>query len=152
MSDHAKVAIFWDYENCSPPSSSYGLGYDIVNNIGRMARVFGSVTTFKAYLDIFAQSPKSVVLRSELQSSGVSMIDCPHNGKKDVVDKMILVDMLAFAVDHPAPATVILITGDRDYAYAISTLRLRNYKVILIVPSPHVPVCLESQASLVVDW
>ena len=77
-------------ENCSPPSSSSGLGYDIVNNISRIARPFGSVTTFRAYLDISAQSSKSVLLRSELQSSGVSIIDCPHNGKKDVVDKMIL--------------------------------------------------------------
>lgn len=108
MSDHSKVAIFWDYgqfppinsipaahqfalpENCSPPSSPNGLGYDIVNNIGRIARLFGSITTFRAYLDISAQSYKSVALRSELQSSGVSIIDCPHNGKKDVVDKMIL--------------------------------------------------------------
>lgn len=61
-----------------------------MNNIGRIARLFGSVTTFRAYLDISVQSSKSVVLRSELQSSGVSMIDCPHNGKKDVVDKMVL--------------------------------------------------------------
>ncbi|KAF9246594.1 NYN domain-containing protein [Melanogaster broomeanus] len=168
MSD--KVAIFWDYENCSPPSSSPGLGYDIVNNVRRMAHVFGSVTTFKAYFDISAQSPKSLTLRSELQSSGVSMIDCPHSGRKEVVDKMILgvytdtflfatcvepkfqVDMVAFAVDHPASATIILIAGDRDYAYALSTLRLRNYKVILVVPSPHIPSCLESQASLVIDW
>ena len=77
-------------ENCNPPSNSCGLGYDIVNNISRMARLFGSVTTFRAYLDIATQSSKSAVFRSELQSSGVSMIDCPHNGKKDVVDKMIL--------------------------------------------------------------
>ncbi|KAH7889775.1 NYN domain-containing protein [Phlebopus sp. FC_14] len=153
MLDHSKVAIFWDYENCSPSSNAPGLGYDIVNNLGRMARVFGCVSTFKAYLDISAQSPKSVPLRSELQSSGVSMIDCPHNGKKEVVDKMILVDLLAFAVDNPPPATVILITGDRDYAYAMATLRLRKYKVVLIVPqSPHVHVCLESQASVLIDW
>ncbi|KAG9318409.1 hypothetical protein JVU11DRAFT_500 [Chiua virens] len=154
MSDHSKVAIFWDYENCSPPSTTCGLGYDIVNNIGRIARIFGSITTFRAYLDISAQSSKSaVVLRSELQSSGVSMIDCPHNGKKDVVDKMILVDMLAFAVDHPAPATIILIAGDRDYAYAVSVLKLRKYHVILVVPaSPNTSPSLENQASLVVDW
>jgi hypothetical protein len=61
--------------------------------------------------------------------------------------------MLAFAVDHPTPATVILITGDRDYAYAVSTLKLRKYQVILVVPSsPHTSPSLESQASLVIDW
>ncbi|KAI9566503.1 limkain-b1-type NYN domain-containing protein, partial [Boletus coccyginus] len=152
MSDHTKVAIFWDYENCGPPSNSCGLGHDIVNNISRIARLFGSVTTFRAYLDISAQSSKSVGLRSELQSSGLSMIDCPHNDKKDVVDKMILVDMLAFAVDHPSPATIVLIAGDRDYAYAISTLKLRKYQIILVVPSPNTSPSLESQASLVIDW
>ena len=61
--------------------------------------------------------------------------------------------MLAFAIDHPAPATIILITGDRDYAYAVSILKLRKYQVILVVPSsPHTSPCLESQASLVIDW
>ncbi|KAG1778552.1 NYN domain-containing protein [Suillus placidus] len=151
MSHHRKVAIFWDYENCSPPL--YSQGHAIVNGIRRIAHVFGYVTSFKAYLDISSQSPKSVGFRSDLQSSGVSMTDCPHSGRKDVVDKMILVDMLAFANDHPSPATIILIAGDRDYAYAVSTLRLRQYNVVLIVPpAPNIPQSLESQASVVVDW
>ena len=60
--------------------------------------------------------------------------------------------MLAFAVDHPSPATIILIAGDRDYAYAVSTLKLRKYQIILVVPSPNTSPSLESQASLVIDW
>ncbi|KAG2112856.1 NYN domain-containing protein [Suillus clintonianus] len=149
---HRKVAVFWDYENCSPPLNSQG--HAIVNGIRRIAHVFGNVTSFKTYFDMSSQSsPKSVGFRSDLQSSGVSIIDCPHNGKKEVVDKMILVDMIAFAVDNPSPATIILIAGDRDYAYAVSTLRLRQYTVVLIVPpAPNIPQSLESQASVVVDW
>ncbi|KAG2752727.1 hypothetical protein P692DRAFT_201785929, partial [Suillus brevipes Sb2] len=152
MSNHRKVAIFWDYENCSPPLNSQG--HAIVNGIRRIAHVFGYVTSFKAYFDMSSQSStKSVGFRSDLQSSGVSIIDCPHNGRKEVVDKMILVDMIAFAVDNPSPATIILIAGDRDYAYALSTLRLRQYTVVLIVPpAPNIPQSLESQASVVVDW
>ena len=60
--------------------------------------------------------------------------------------------MLAFAIDHHSPATVILVAGDRDYAYAMSTLRLRRYNVVLIVPSANVPESLMSQASVVIDW
>ncbi|KAI6038999.1 NYN domain-containing protein [Pisolithus marmoratus] len=149
MVNREKVAIFWDFENCCPPSTQ-GLGYDIANNIGRIARVFGCVTTFKAYLDISTQPSRSTALRSELQLSGVSVVDCPHNGKKDVVDKMAIVDMFAFAVDNPPPATVILVAGDRDYAYALSTLRLRNYRVVLITPCA--TSCLEACASFVIDW
>lgn len=47
-------------------------------------------TVFKAYLELTGLSPKSAILRSELQSSGVSLTDCPHNGRKDVADKMML--------------------------------------------------------------
>jgi hypothetical protein len=65
----------------------------------------------------------------------------------------LIVDMLAFAIDHHSPATIILIAGDRDYAYAMSTLRLRQYNVILIAPtSSNISQSLKSQASLVIDW
>jgi hypothetical protein len=61
--------------------------------------------------------------------------------------------MLAFAIDHHSPATVILIAGDRDYAYAMSTLRLRQYSVVLIVPPAQSTLqSLEYQASAVIDW
>ncbi|KAJ8583651.1 hypothetical protein M405DRAFT_828239, partial [Rhizopogon salebrosus TDB-379] len=134
MTDNRKVAIFWDYENCSPPRKSQASA--IVNGIRRIADVFGSVTTFKAYLDMSKQSSRkgAVAFRSELQFFEVSIIDCPHNGRKDVVDKRILADMLVFAIDHHSPATVILISGDRDYACTMSALRLKQYHVILVAP------------------
>jgi hypothetical protein len=70
-----------------------------------------------------------------------------------MIHELHLVDMLAFAIDHESPATIVLIAGDRDYAYAMSTLRLRQYTVVLIVPSaPNIPKSLKSQASVVVDW
>jgi len=103
------VAVFWDYgallthfflfffnskfsvafiflENCPAPASTSG--YAIANSISALARSFGTVKVFKAYLEISDQSRSS--FRSELQSSGVSLVDCPHNGRKDVADKMIL--------------------------------------------------------------
>ncbi|OSX64964.1 hypothetical protein POSPLADRAFT_1136398 [Postia placenta MAD-698-R-SB12] len=89
MTDHEpNVAIFWDYENCTPPSASPG--YDIIDNIRQIAHEYGSVKLFKAYLQISEQlSSNSNRLRSELQSCGVSLTDCPHNGRKDVADKMM---------------------------------------------------------------
>jgi hypothetical protein len=57
-----------------------------------VAHYFGSVKFFKAYLQLseLSASAKSLLLRSELQASGVSLTDCPHNGRKDVADKMML--------------------------------------------------------------
>lgn len=62
-----------------------------------------------------------------------------------------IVDMLTYAIDTPAPATVMLISGDRDFVYAVSVLRLRQYHVVVIAPgSAH--SSLRSRASEVYDW
>ncbi|EKM55732.1 uncharacterized protein PHACADRAFT_184504 [Phanerochaete carnosa HHB-10118-sp] len=161
------VAIFWDYENCSPHHSA---GYAAIDNIRQIAHNYGAVKLFKAYLELSEQnSPRSIGLRSELQSCGVSLTDCPHNGRKDVADKMmigapcpspglvhhltisVLVDMLTYAIDTPAPATIILISGDRDFVYAASILRFRRYHVVIIAP-PSAHTCLKSGASELLDW
>ena len=62
-------------------------------------------------------------------------------------------DMLAHAIDTPAPATIILISGDRDFAYAVSTLRLRRYRVV-VISAGEVPVhpSLKAHASIFLDW
>lgn len=62
-----------------------------------------------------------------------------------------VVDMLTYAIDNPAPATVVLISGDRDFVYAVSVLRLRRYRVVVVAPyTAH--ASLKSQASTVLDW
>lgn len=153
-----------------------------MSNIRRVAHTFGTVKLFKAYFDFSEQSTsaKSLTLRSELQCSGLSLADCPHNGRKDVADKMIIgmspsfikspvtvpcmynqrscnriltVDMMTYAIDNPAPCTLILISGDRDFAYAVATLRLRKYNVVIIShPVPGAHVSLKAHASAYFDW
>jgi hypothetical protein len=127
-------------------------GYVVVDNIRNVIHNFGHVTSFKAYLEINDNSGTKRALRSELQSSGVSLTDTPHNGRKDAADKMIMVDMLAFALDNPPPATIVLISGDKDFVYALSTLRNRKYKIVLIVPSKGAPIILRSQANTILEW
>ncbi|TRM61729.1 NYN domain-containing protein [Schizophyllum amplum] len=144
------VGIFWDYENCQYTSGCSG--FDIAQSVERVALAYGPIRSYNAYLDI-QQCAIPTSLRSELQSTGVTLVDCPHNGQKDVVDHMLQTDMMAFALDHPAPATIVLISGDRDFAYVASVLRRRKYKVILIchsVPGPH--KSLLRQVARHVDW
>ncbi|KAI0797756.1 NYN domain-containing protein [Abortiporus biennis] len=130
MAHHEHVGVFWDYENCSPASTISG--YSLVNNIRQIAHKFGRVTSFKAYADL--SQVKNPTIRSELHRSAVSLTDCPHNGEKDVADHTMIVDMFAFALNNPSPATFIVITGDGDFVYAISTLRNLKYKVVIITP------------------
>ncbi|KAF9533388.1 NYN domain-containing protein [Crepidotus variabilis] len=151
MKNIEDVAIFWDYENCNAPANASG--YLLASNIAALARPYGTIKQFRAYLEITEQSAssRSTTLRSELQSSGVSLVDCPHNGRKEVADKMLLVDMLAYAIDNPAPATMVIISGDRDFAYALATLKLRRYRLVLIT-LPHAHASLRCQASVCLDW
>jgi len=139
------VGTFWDYENCSP--SQFANGFEIVSAIRKVAAKHGPIRQFRAYKDA-DRHPASSALRADLQSSGVSLIDCPHNNMKDVVDKMLIVDVMAFSREHPS-ATVILITGDRDYAYMISYLRNCLHYVIVITPGPRY---LGSHASEIIEW
>ncbi|KAI5899960.1 DUF537-domain-containing protein [Schizophyllum commune H4-8] len=144
------VGIFWDYENCQFMSGCSG--FDVAKNIERVALAHGPIASFNAYLDL-QQCAVPASMRSELQSTGVALVDCPHNGQKDVVDQMLQTDMLVFALDHPAPATIVLISGDRDFAYVASILRRRMYNVVLIchsTPGPH--KSLLQQVSTHIDW
>jgi hypothetical protein len=58
---------------------------------------------------------------------------------------------MAYAMDNDPPFTIILITGDRDFAYLVSILTLRQYDVVVIVPPNH-HISLTYQASAVLDW
>lgn len=77
-------------ENCRPPANIPG--FAVVRRLRQLVQSFGSITLFKAYADLANESvnPRAAALQSELQSSGVSLTNCPHNGRKDVADKMIL--------------------------------------------------------------
>ncbi|TFK53040.1 hypothetical protein OE88DRAFT_1599917, partial [Heliocybe sulcata] len=144
------VAVFWDYENVRVPSTVAGIA--VAGNIRDVARSYGPVNLFRAYTDLDEMaSVKSNAHRSALQMSGVTLVDCPHNGRKDVADKMMIVDMLAFAFESPAPATIVLISGDCDFSYAVSTLRLKGHEVILIAPKA-ASWSIKSVSSLVLDW
>ena len=59
---------------------------------------------------------------------------------------------MAFIKDNPAPATVVLISGDRDFTYLLSTIRWRKYNVVLISNSFMTHENLSIQASSVYDW
>ena len=59
--------------------------------------------------------------------------------------------MLAYAIDNPAPTTIVLISGDRDFAYALSILRFRRYRIVLITLS-NAHQSLRAQASISFDW
>ncbi|THH11376.1 hypothetical protein EW145_g714 [Phellinidium pouzarii] len=172
-----RVGIFWDFENCHPPSNM--TGFSVVGKLRQAVRSLGSVSVFKAYMDVnqearpgTAGDARKVTQQQDLQSSGVSLIHTPHNAKKEVADKILLgelacilyaflilitplsseVDLMVFALDAQEPVTIVIITGDRDFTYAISVLRLRGHDIILISPPNATHHSLQYPANVVLNW
>ena len=116
----------------------------------------GTIVSFKAYLELstsdFTPNAGVVQLRSELQGSGVSLIDTPKSGRKNASDFMLAADMLTFALDVLPPARIFLVSGDRDFAYSLGTLRNRGYEVVLIVPPIGAAPILRASANKVLKW
>ncbi|GLJ18748.1 hypothetical protein SUGI_0334640 [Cryptomeria japonica] len=145
------VTILWDIENCPVPADVHP--EDVASNI-RMALqlhpvIKGVVTMFSAYGD-FNIFPRK--LREGCQRTGVNLIDVP-NGKKDAADKAILVDMFLFALDNPPPSTILLISGDVDFAPALHKLGQRGYTVVLAIPARvGVSSALCNAGRFVWDW
>ncbi|SNX81866.1 uncharacterized protein MEPE_00571 [Melanopsichium pennsylvanicum] len=154
--DTEPIAIFWDVDNCAPPTGSSGRSVALAVRAAIQNLEDGPIVSFKAYLELSSetQAPNAqqVQLRSELQGCGVSLIDTPKSGRKDVADKMMITDLLAYAIDQPAPATVVLISGDRDFAYPLGILRNRGYSVVLVTPPIGAVPILEASANVVMSW
>lgn len=79
----------------SPPETarvkSQISGYEIAKGLRQIANTFGSLRSFRVYLDVACQShPGFAPLRKELHSSGVSILDCPSSSRKDVADKAMI--------------------------------------------------------------
>ena len=123
------MAVFWDLENMPIPAETSGR--DITSSIKAILSHHGDLIQFRGYASIgLNHIPQEK--RSDLQLSGCHLVDCPHHGRKEVADKMIIVDAMQFAFQHPNGATLCFITGDVDYAYLLATLQRPQWRTIVI--------------------
>jgi G3E family GTPase len=125
----APMAVFWDLENMPIPATSSGR--DVTSRLKSILAPHGDLVQFRGYASIgLGLIPQSK--RSDLQLSGCHLVDCPHNGRKEVADKMIIVDAMQFAFLHPEAATLCFITEDVDYAYLLAVLQRPQWRTIVI--------------------
>ena len=121
--------ILWDIENIPIPTSASAA--HVASQIKDAVAPYGRREHFHAYASA-STGQISEEKRSELQLSGCILVDSPHLGRKEVADKMIIVDAMEFAYTHPDGATLCLITGDVDYAYLLSKLQKPQWATIVI--------------------
>ena len=106
VSTSASVFILWLTftmwtESCSP-STYADSGVDIVDSIRRIALEYGGLGLFRGYAAFSqaASSSRTLSFRSELQCSGVSLVDCPDNGKKKVARNMMIGNVRSSVLGH----------------------------------------------------
>ncbi|KAL4556429.1 hypothetical protein LXL04_039081 [Taraxacum kok-saghyz] len=127
----AKISVWWDIENCQVPKGCepHSIAQNISSALVNMN--YCGPVSISAYGDT-NRLPASV--QQGLNSTGISLNHVPA-GVKDASDKKILVDMLFWAVDNPAPCNYLLISGDRDFSNALHQLRMRKYNILLAQPN-----------------
>ncbi|KAK9040741.1 hypothetical protein V6N11_015881 [Hibiscus sabdariffa] len=126
----AKTSVWWDIENCQVPKhcDPHAIAQNISSALVKIN--YCGPVSISAYGDT-NRIPSSV--QQALSSTGIALNHVPA-GVKDASDKKILVDMLFWAVDNPAPANYLLISGDRDFSNALHQLRMRRYNILLAQP------------------
>ncbi|KAD3067512.1 hypothetical protein E3N88_35392 [Mikania micrantha] len=143
----AKISVWWDIENCQVPKGCEP--HSIAQNISSalVDMNYCGPVSISAYGDT-NRIPTSV--QQGLNSTGIALNHVPA-GVKDASDKKILVDMLFWAVDNPAPCNYLLISGDRDFSNALHQLRMRKYNILLAQPQK-ASISLVAAAKCVWQW
>ncbi|RDY03615.1 Meiosis regulator and mRNA stability factor 1, partial [Mucuna pruriens] len=143
----AKISVWWDIANCRVPKGQDA--NSVAQNItSALANInYAGPVSISAYGDTNRIPPP---VQHALSSTGVSLNHVP-TGAKNANDKKILVDMLLWAVDNPAPANYLLISSDRDFSNALHQLSMRKYNILLAQPPPLCP-SLANAAKFVWLW
>jgi hypothetical protein len=144
------VGVYWDLENIGLPQDKRPMeSLTALRDV--IIRKFGQIQEFKAYADLATFADKYPAdTRVLFRDCGVEMVDAPHNGRKEVADKHIIVDALWFAlhVDNPI---VCLISGDSDFSPLLSKLKMNAIPTIVISTSGHVR-SLREQSKWALSW
>ncbi|GAB5367176.1 hypothetical protein AAMO2058_001207000 [Amorphochlora amoebiformis] len=138
-----RMAVFWDYENCSLPFKFSKL--KVAECIKRLRSIFETkkqevtIQTVRLYQDLTLKMEKNEPKgrwkdrKEMLADCGVTLIHASHRKRKEVVDNHIIADMFSWAIDHPG-SVITLISGDGDFALGLQRLRARGYGIIVIQP------------------
>jgi hypothetical protein len=150
----AVVGIFWDYDRVSIPTrcpTSTAMEW-IRNEAARYGR-----TVEKRVYYCSRQPSEPPTPRSDLASSGFTLVDCPRRNGKATTYQKLIVDVLCFAWERAylgAEATVVLVTSDVDYSYALTRLRDMGVSTVAIFRrcDGEAAEVLTDSANVVISW
>jgi len=113
---------------------------------------YGALTTFRAYLERNDGFNPPNNTQDVLTLHGVTLLQYPQATRDSNFERLLITDLFTFALDNPAPSTIVLITNANLSTYPFSALRNRHFKIILVSQHPLAFQGLAAQASEVVEW
>ncbi|XP_075894127.1 meiosis regulator and mRNA stability factor 1 isoform X2 [Nelusetta ayraudi] len=136
------VGVFWDIENCSVPSGrSAGA---VVQRIRSRFFQGHREAEFICVCDINKES-KAVI--QELNNCQVTVAHINATAKNAADDKLRQ-SLRRFAETHAAPATVVLVSSDVNFASELSDLRHRHGFQVILVHGNHTSSALMQHANV----
>lgn len=135
------VGVFWDIENCSVPSGRSAAA--VVDRIRSRFFQGHREAEFICVCDINKES-KSVI--QELNNCQVTVAHINATAKNAADDKLRQ-SLRRFAETHSAPATVVLVSSDVNFASELSDLRHRHGFQVILVHGNHASPALLQHAN-----
>lgn len=121
------VGVFWDIENCSVPS-----GRSAAAVVQRIRSRFFQGHREAEFICVCDISKESKAVIQELNNCQVTVAHINATAKNAADDKLRQ-SLRRFAETHTAPATVVLVSSDVNFASELSDLRHRHgFRVILV--------------------
>uniref|UniRef100_A0A1A7YJT0 Meiosis regulator and mRNA stability factor 1 n=1 Tax=Iconisemion striatum TaxID=60296 RepID=A0A1A7YJT0_9TELE len=134
------VGVFWDIENCSVPS---GRSAEAV--VQRIRSRFFQGHREAEFICVCDISKESKAVIQELNNCQVTVAHINATAKNAADDKLRQ-SLRRFAETHTAPATVVLVSSDVNFASELSDLRHRHGFHIVLVHGNHTSSALLQHA------
>ena len=126
--------------------------YTTITTISQKCTSYGTLATFRAYLERNDGVYPPAHTHDVLTLHGVTLLQYPQGTRASNFERLLIADLFTFALDNPAPSTIVLITNAGLSSYPISVLRNRHFKIIFVSQYPLAFQGLAAQASEVVEW
>ena len=123
-----------------------------ITTISHKCTSYGALTTFRGYLERNDELYPPDHTQDVLTLHGVTLLQYPPATRDSNFERLLITDLFTFALDNPAPSTIVLITNAELSAYPISALRNRHFRIILVSQHPLAFQGLAAQASEVMEW
>ncbi|XP_030583725.1 meiosis regulator and mRNA stability factor 1 isoform X3 [Archocentrus centrarchus] len=134
------VGVFWDIENCSVPS-----GRSAGAVVQRIRNRFFQGHREAEFICVCDISKESKAVIQELNNCQVTVAHINATAKNAADDKLRQ-SLRRFAETHTAPATVVLVSSDVNFASELSDLRHRHGFHVILVHGNHTSSALLQHA------